>query len=112
MRASIDKILRRYGEKVTVDKEGAPLVFRGIFQHTGSKDWHNMEKAYSLLGQIPRGQYMVLAPVGVELAVGDRLKIAQRRFSIRRVETVYWRGKALYKWCLCVELGGEDKWPT
>lgn len=112
MRAAIEKILRRYGERVTVDRENAPLVFRGIFQHTGSKDWHNMEKAYSLLGQIPRGQYMVLAPVGVKLAVGDRLLVGARRFSIRRVETVFWREKELYSWGLCVELGEEDTWPV
>lgn len=112
MRGSIEKILRRYGERVTVDRKDAPLVFRGIFQHTGSKDWHNMEKAYSLLGQIPRGQYMVLAPVKVGLTVGDRLLVGSRRFSIRRVETVSWCEKELYSWGLCVELGEEDTWPT
>ena len=43
MRSAIEKILHRYGEQVLVDRKEAPLVFRGIFQHTGSKDWHNME---------------------------------------------------------------------
>jgi len=112
MRGTIEKILRRYGQQVTVDRKDAPLVFRGIFQHTGSKDWHNMEKAYSLLGQIPRGQYMVLAPVGVELLVGDRLLVGSRRFSIRRVETESWCNRELYRWGLCVELGKEDTWPA
>ena len=111
MRSAIEKILRRYGEQVVVERKEAPLAFRGIFQHTGSKDWHNMEKAYSLLGQIPRGQYMVLAPVGVLLEMGDRLRAGGRRFSIRRVETVSWRGKPIYSWGLCVELGEEDTWP-
>jgi hypothetical protein len=111
MRSAIEKILHRYGEQVLVDRKEAPLVFRGIFQHTGSKDWHNMEKAYSLLGQIPRGQYLVLAPVEVTLLMGDRLVVGGRRFSIRRVETVTWRGKPMYSWGLCVELGEEDTWP-
>lgn len=87
-------------------------MFRGIFQHTGSKDWHNMEKSYSLLGQIPRGQYMIMAPVGIRLEMGDRLQVGERRFSIRRVETVFWRNRALYSWGLCVELGRDDIWLT
>lgn len=112
MRGSIEKILRRYGQRVTVDRKDDRMEFRGIFQHTGSKDWHNMEKSYSLLGQIPRGQYMILAPAGVVLLVGDKLLVGSRRFSIRRVESVSWGEKPLYSWGLCVELGGEDTWPT
>jgi hypothetical protein len=111
MRPAIEKVMRRYGLQMTLARPEETCVFRGIFQHTGSKDWHNMEKAYSLLGQIPRGQYLVLAPVGVTLVMGDRLVVGERRFSIRRVETDTWRGKPMYSWGLCVELGEEDTWP-
>ncbi len=112
MQALVKRILTRHGQTVTVSRSGESVEFRGIFQHTGSKDWHNMEKAYSLLGQIPRGQYMILAPAGVELLIGDRLAVGTRRFSIRRVESVNWREKPLYSWGLCVELGKEDTWPV
>ena len=112
VRGTVEKILRRYGQLVTVNRKEDVFAFLGIFQHTGSKDWHNMEKAYSLLGQIPRGQYMILAPVGITLLVGDKLLVGTRRFSIRRVESVSWREKPLYSWGLCVELGEEDTWPA
>ena len=112
MRPAIEKVMRRYGLQMTLARPEETCVFRGIFQHTGSKDWHNMEKSYSLLGQIPRGQYMVMAPIGVRLEMGDRLLVGERRFSVRRVETVYWQNRALYSWGLCVELGRDDQWLT
>ena len=96
---------------MAVDREEGLMTFRGIFQHTGSKDWQNMVKTYSLLGQMPRGQYLVLAPVGVNLEAGDRLLVGSRRFAIRRVESVKWMEKPVYTWGLCVELGGTDTWP-
>ncbi len=112
MKEIVRKILWRYGEIVTVSREGSNVAFRGVFQHTGSKDWQNMEKSISLLGQFPRGQYMVLAPEGVSLQPGDRLLVGNRRFSIRRAESVSWKEQAIYSWGLCVEMGGDDTWPV
>ena len=111
MRSTVEKILRRYGRDITVDRNGESLVFQGFFHHTGSKDWHNMEKAYTVLGQIPRGQYLVLAPTGVNLAMGDVIRCDGRRFSVRRVEEENLRDERIYSWALCVELGKEDTWP-
>ena len=112
MQQIIGKLLCRYGETLVLEGQAGTLTFQGVFQHTGSKDWHNMEKTYSLLGQMPRGQYLVLAPVGVALQAGDRLLVGSRRFGIRRAESVKWKAKPAYTWGLCVELGGEDTWPV
>ncbi len=112
MQDTISRVFARYGEEVTVDRAGEISAFRGIFQHTGSKDWQNMEKAYSLLGEIPRGQYMVLAPAGVELQPGDKLQVGSRLFLIRRAENVRWMAEELYSWGLCVEREGDDTWPV
>ena len=111
MREVAEKILRRYGREITVDRGEESLVFQGFFHHTGSKDWHNMEKAYTVLGQIPRGQYLVLAPTGVNRAMGDVIRCDGRRFSVRRVEEENLRDERIYSWALCVELGKEDTWP-
>lgn len=111
MRSTVEKILRRYGRDITVDRNGESLVFQGFFHHTGSRDWHNMEKAYTVLGQIPRGQYLVLAPKWTNLVMGDVLYCDGRRFSIRRVETEAFGKEEVYSWALCVELGKEDTWP-
>ena len=112
MRSSVEKILRKYGRDVRVEREGESLVFQGFFHHTGSRDWHNMEKAYTVLGQIPRGQYLVLAPTWVMLTMGDVVCCDGRRFSVRRVEAEAFGSEQIYSWALCVELGKEDTWPT
>ena len=70
-----------------------------------------MEKAYTVLGQIPRGQYLVLAPAWTRLAVGDKILCDGRRFSVRRVEAESFIKEQLFNWALCVELGKEDTWP-
>ena len=111
MKVTAEKILRKFGRELTVEREGESLVFQGFFHHTGSKDWHNMEKAYTPLGQIPRGQYLVMAPIDANLAMGDVIGCDGRRFSIRRVETETFRQNRIYSWALCVELGKEDQWP-
>ena len=85
--------------------------FRGFLHHTGSKNWHNMEKVYSPLGQIPRGQYAFVVPADLDVAVGDTLLWNGRSFAVRRVENVLYRNKSLYRWGLCVERGGSDTWP-
>lgn len=111
MQATVEKILQKYGRDITVEREGESLVFQGFFHHTGSKDWHNMEKVYTELGQIPRGQYLVMAPNWVNLAMGDVILCDSRRFSVRRAEVEAFGQELLYSWALCVELGKEDTWP-
>jgi len=70
-----------------------------------------MEKSCNVLGQIPRGQYLVLAPAWTNLVVGDMILCDGRRFSVRRVESENLMEEQLYSWALCVELGKEDTWP-
>ena len=111
MRNTVEKVLGRYGREITVVRGEESLVFQGFFHHTGSKDWHNMEKVYTVLGQIPRGQYLILAPTWVMLGVGDVILCDERRFSIRRVESENLKEEHIYSWALCVELGKEDAWP-
>ena len=107
----VEKVLSKYGRNITVERGTDRIVFRGYFHHTGSKDWHNMEKAYTVLGQIPRGQYMVLAPTWVNLYMGDVIRLDGRRYSVRRSEDEKFGDFPLYTWALCVELGREDSWP-
>ncbi len=112
MREVVKTILSRYGQDIVIERSEEQETFRGIFQHTGSRDWHNMEKVCFPLGQIPRGQYMMLAPAGVALESGNKIWADGRRFAIRRVEQIKWQEALLYSWALCVELGREDIWPA
>ena len=106
----INKLLSRHGTNMQLIRGEESLEFRAFLHHTGSKMWHNMEKAFSPLGQIPRGQYAVIAPERIDLRIGDSLCWGGRRFAVRRIETVLYRQTPLYRWGLCVERGSEEPW--
>lgn len=110
MRKTVEKLLRRYGSRITLRRGSADRVFSGVLSHTGSRSWQNMENVYSPLGEIPRGQYGLLAPIEPELAEGDTLILDGKEYLIRRLELERWKGKLVCQWGLCVEKGGEDLW--
>ena len=107
---SIQKILEKYGNRITLRKDGEVIVFRGFLQHSMSKSRQNMKREFGLLGEIPGGQYVLLAPLEPNLTVGDVLEQGSLRVEIRRVETVMAMDKPLYQWGLCEKRGGEAAW--
>lgn len=111
MTGLVEKVLDRYGSEIFLQREGKTQAFRGFFHHTASKDWHNMEKVFSPLGQIPRGQYAIIAPVQLGLQVGDVLLCNGKSYGLRRVETILFRNTPIYCWGLCVERGATTNWP-
>lgn len=111
MNRLVEKVLERYGSQIFLQREGKLLGFRGFFHHTASRDWHNMEKVFSPLGQIPRGQYAIIAPAALGLKVGDILEHNGKSYGLRRVETILYRDEELYSWGLCVERGATTQWP-
>lgn len=107
----VGKVLNRYGSEIVLQRGEKRTGFRGFFHHTASRDWHNMEKVFSPLGQIPRGQYALIAPADLGLKVGDILEHNGKSYGLRRVETILFRDDALYCWGLCVERGATTEWP-
>lgn len=95
---------------MTLLHHGKETLLKGFLQETGSRNWQNMEKVFTPLGEIPRGQYLYLGPLDPRLAVGDVLLQGNRIFEVRRAEAVYYGDKPVYCWGLCVEKGGEDTW--
>ncbi len=62
------------------------------------------------LGEIPRGQYICVLPVAVPVEVGNVVEVGQKSYQIRRVEDMRVGDGVMYRWCLCVQKGGEDQW--
>ncbi len=111
MAALIDRLLKRYGCDLTlVVSYNETYSFRGLLQHFDSHTWANMQKEYSLLGDIPRGRYVLLVPMEPELEVGSILMQGEKRLILRRIETVRLGDKALYRWGLCAERTKEATW--
>ena len=108
MRALLEKLLHRYGSSLILLRNGAETAFYGFLNHTGSHSQQNMQMHVEPLGQIPGGQYVLVAPLQPELVVGDTLVLGEKQYLLRRLE-VQWYGKEkLCQWGLCTERGGEE----
>lgn len=110
MRAMLEKVMSRWGTTVTLTRGNRS--YKAFLHETGSRTWQNMEKIYSPLGEVPRGQYLYLGPADPALQVGDVLRCSGKIYELRRAEPVYYGDKSVYCWGLCVEKGGEDTWAS
>ena len=110
MRRTVEKILRRYGSPITLRRSVGDTLLYGMMQHTGSLSWQNMRVAYSPLGEVPKGQYLLILPVEPLLKRGDFLLRDGSWYWVRRVEKVMYRDEAIYCWCLCEKGGNVDHW--
>ena len=110
MRKKLEAVMARWGSAMILRRRGEELPLRGFLQETGSRNWQNMEKVFTPLGEIPRGQYLYLGPVEPPAEVGDVLLMGERIFEVRRAEAIYCGDAPVYRWGLCVEKGGTDTW--
>jgi len=107
MQKAVERILRQYGNTIILKGTEEDLVFNGFLSHTGSHSWQNMQRKYGPLGELPGGQYVLLAPTEPALQRGDLLVLDGRRYQIRRLEKECLGSAVLCQWGLCVEEGGE-----
>lgn len=106
MLGPLNALFERYGTTLTIGTETA----RGFFFSVNSQSWQNMDQSYSSLGEIPRGQYICVLPATAAAAAGDTVQVGEKTYQFRRVEDMRFRDDVLYRWCLCVERGGDDPW--
>lgn len=109
MRRTMDKLLRRYGTRLVLQRQGENIPICGFLQHASAQSWQNTELDFSPLGRIPGGHYLFIGPV-MPMSEGDVLVENGKSYVIRRLETVIFRNRPVYLWGLCVEKGGEDAW--
>lgn len=107
---TMERILRRFGSTLILQRGDSRKSFRGFLQHSDSKSWQNMEAQFGPLGEIPRGQYVLLAPLEPGIRAGDTLIGEEKNVTVRRIETVMYKDRPLYRWGLCVGKGDGDCW--
>ena len=112
MRRRIEKLLRRYGTPILLRKFDGDMLLYGFWQHTGSLGWKNMQPVYSPLGEVPRGQYLLMLPVEPLLQKGDTFCKDSIWYVVRRVEKMWYGDEAIYCWCLCEEGGKTGPWAS
>lgn len=102
----------QHGTDMVIVSNGTQKTARGFFRAVNSKSWQSIESEATMLGEITRGQYVYLGPVGVTVREGDTLLLGGRSYLFRRVEPYYYGNQAVYQWGLCVEKGVNDIWGT
>ena len=112
MRSTVEKIMAQHGTDMIIVSKGIQITARGFFRAVNSKNWQSIESEATMLGEITRGQYVYLGPVGVTVKEGDTLLLGGRSYLFRRVEPYYYGNQAVYQWGLCVEKGVNDTWST
>lgn len=99
--------MKHYGDELKVLREDEILEFRGFLQHFDSHSRQNMEFTYGPLGQIPKGQYILMVPVAPKLRVGDVICRGELRVILRRLELFTVGDQPVYYWGLCEETEGR-----
>ena len=110
MRQTVERLMEKYGTDMTIVSDTETKTARGFFRAVNSKSWQSMESEATLLGEISRGQYAYIGPVGIGVSEGDTMVLGGREYLFRRVEPYYYGNEAVYLWGLCVEKGVNDTW--
>ena len=110
MKRMVEKILSQFGTDMVAQSGGTTRKIRGFLQAVNSASWQSRESEATLLGEISRGQYTFIGPVGSRVREGDTLTLGDRTYLLRRVEPYRYRNQEVYLWGLCVEKGVNDTW--
>lgn len=108
MIAAIEKVFCRYGTDLILQRNGVTTAFQGFLHSVTSQSRQSAQRELTVLGEIPRGQYVLIAPAYLELQVGDTVVRMGKHYVLGQVESIPYRNEVLYHWGLCVEKGGEE----
>ena len=112
MKQRIRQLIEDYGSDAVITCDGTVTNTRIFFQLVTSKSWQNMERMFCPGGEIPRGQFLFIAPPEIGVNRADLVFIDGRTFIVRRADAILYCGERLFIWGLCVEGGGADPWLT
>lgn len=103
MQAMVEGLMAQYGRDVTLVQGESSRVVRCFLQPVRSGSYQSMERTALPLGRLSQGQYTYLGPLGAGVQPGDILRLEEKSYLVRRVETVSGGGGPVYQWGLCME---------
>lgn len=112
MKALIKRLITEYGSDAVITVGGTVSATKMFFQLVTSKSWQNMERMICSGGEVPRGQFLFIAPPEIGVHGADTIMIDGRTFVVRRADAIIYRNERLFIWGLCVEGGENDPWLT
>ncbi len=110
MERAIRRLLRRYGSPLGLARGEEAWEFRGFLYPVRSEARQNVQWELTALGQVPRGQYVLIAPAGLSCQSGDIVTRGEKEYLLRRSEQIYYGQTPVYIWGVCTEKGGDDPW--
>lgn len=110
MRRMIERVFARYGTDATVQTGETLAQVKVFFQSVNSKSWQNMEAAFHPLGAVPGGQYVCMLPAAAAVEKGSTLTVAEKDYTVCRVETMPIDEAPVYQWAICTGKGSEEAW--
>lgn len=98
MRARLEKMMRAYGQTVTLvsRKSGKETVFTAFLQPV-LKEQEAPPLAASPLGAVSGKRWLYIGPADREIRPGDWLRFGSLRLVAQEAETVYFRNEAVYR---------------
>lgn len=112
MKRLIAGMMERFGVLTRFETRSGTSSLKTFFQLVTSKNWQNMDRMVPTGGEIPRGQYLMIAPPWAQVEAADRIVVKGHSYTVRRADTIYYRDEPLYIWALCVEGGDADPWTS
>lgn len=103
----VEKIFRRYGSTMTLHTADGEEEFRGFLQRVNSQSRQQVRTDRTVLGEVTDGVwvYVLTLPAELQIAVGDRVVLAQEMYTVYRLENAVCGEQVLYQWGLCVKEG-------
>lgn len=100
MRELWEQVLERYGQRVTLVREGGETDVRAFFQPLEEK---KAEETPSPLGVAPVGKYLYLGPAGEDLEDVREMAWNGRDFRLLRRREYWVGGEKVYWWAVMEE---------
>ena len=110
MEEYVEKILKRFGSVLVLERGGQVEGMTGILYPVESYSWQNLEKEASPLGEASRRQYAYMVPTGTRIREGDVLRGAGKQYRVRRAQVFFYRNEPIYQWGICVEKEDNVVW--
>lgn len=110
MDSVVEGLIAQLGTRLTLSRGEESQAIKALLQPVRSTSWQSMEDTATPLGQISQRQYRFIAAPDPQVMEGDILGLGEKRYCLRRVETVYLKDTPLYQWGLCVERGEAETW--
>lgn len=99
---SVLSLLNKYGEKITVTTENGTVRFKGVLEPLLYKNKLYLNGKQLPQGFLDNGDYLLICPAEVKLPVLGTafVESQEKKFVLKRSETVNLSAKPLYIWAV------------